>query len=69
MLNCWKANPKERPTFTQIRTILENLLESEMEYLQVDINMRADVNASLISYKNIETQRNLFDRYVKPVWR
>jgi hypothetical protein len=37
MLACWEANPKLRPTFTELHKKLDDLLEasSPQEYLKV----------------------------------
>lgn len=70
MLNCWKVNPKDRPTFTEIKNAIENFLENETEYLQIDINTCIEMNTLQINtYKNVHPQKTLFERYVKPIWR
>lgn len=69
MLNCWKANPKDRPTFTEIRKEIETLLESETEYLQIDLTTSVEMNTFQCNrYKNLEHRKTLFQRYVKPIW-
>lgn len=35
MLNCWKVNPKERPTFTELKKQLEALLEDTVDYIKL----------------------------------
>lgn len=35
MLKCWRENPKERPTFTEIRKRLEMLLEDALNYVKL----------------------------------
>ncbi|GLH08284.1 Tyrosine-protein kinase receptor torso [Gryllus bimaculatus] len=39
MLSCWKAKPKDRPTFTELRNKLDSLLEttSPQQYLNLNI--------------------------------
>lgn len=39
MLSCWKARPKERPTFMELRKSLDSLLESMTmsQYLNLDL--------------------------------
>lgn len=37
MMLCWKENPQERPTFSTLLKIIENLLETENDYLTLDI--------------------------------
>lgn len=70
MANCWKFNPKDRLTFANIRLQLENLLESEIEYLQVDLNTCVEMNTLQInSYSNIETPKGILERYVRSMWR
>lgn len=70
MANCWKFNAKDRLTFANIRLQLENLLESEIEYLQVDLNTCVEMNTLQInSYSNIETPKGILERYVRSMWR
>lgn len=35
MLTCWKANPKERPSFEELVHLTESLLSAEADYLEV----------------------------------
>lgn len=35
MLDCWKENPKERPTFMDVRKRLEMLLEDALNYVKL----------------------------------
>lgn len=35
MLTCWKANPKERPSFEELAHLTESLLSAEADYLEV----------------------------------
>lgn len=35
MLRCWEKNPKQRPTFTELRTQLEALLEDAIHYVKL----------------------------------
>lgn len=35
MLTCWKANPKERPSFEELVHLTESLLNAEADYLEV----------------------------------
>lgn len=35
MSSCWRENPKDRPTFTEIRTLLEALLEDAVSYVRL----------------------------------
>lgn len=35
MLKCWKDNPKERPTFRELRKQLEVLLEDALHYVKL----------------------------------
>lgn len=35
MLTCWKANPKERPSFEELVHLTESLLSTEADYLEV----------------------------------
>ena len=36
MQSCWQLTPSERPTFTQMRTRWECMLEQDGDYLQMD---------------------------------
>lgn len=36
MFYCWDANPKERPTFTELTHLLDKLLISENDYIELD---------------------------------
>ncbi|XP_050405188.1 tyrosine-protein kinase receptor Tie-1 [Patella vulgata] len=42
MLDCWKAKPSDRPSFTKLREQLEKLIEdtSGVEYLQLNVNLQ-----------------------------
>lgn len=35
MLNCWSENPKDRPTFGELRADLEKFLENVTAYVTV----------------------------------
>ena len=36
MLDCWKENPAERPTFTNLRSIFDAMLQQDNPYIQFD---------------------------------
>lgn len=36
MFYCWDANPKERPTFNELVHLLDKLLISENDYIELD---------------------------------
>ena len=38
MTNCWKHNPDERPTFSNLRLSLEVMLSKGVEYLDLDVS-------------------------------
>lgn len=38
MSNCWKADPNERPTFSQIEAMICDLLESAISSYYLDLN-------------------------------
>lgn len=35
MLDCWKENPKNRPTFTELKETLDDLLEDALNYVKM----------------------------------
>lgn len=36
MASCWKEDPHSRPSFSELAKDVEGLLESEVEYLDLD---------------------------------
>ena len=46
MLDCWKEDPRERPTFDQATKILEKMMMVENTYLNLDL-----VDESKVYYK------------------
>lgn len=38
MLSCWRANPEERPSFTDLRNELEKLLEEQGDEQYISVN-------------------------------
>lgn len=45
MLNCWRENPKERPTFAELREHLEKYLENVSAYVTIK-NMRQEKDSN-----------------------
>ena len=46
MLNCWKMESRERPTFSEIKKFLEDLIEKEMPhagYIKLDDFKRGEL--------------------------
>lgn len=39
MLECWKADPSERPSFARLVQTFERMLENGADYLDCNINM------------------------------
>lgn len=42
MLECWNENPKERPTFTELRAKFDGLIsvENEAPYIELSVDFR-----------------------------
>ena len=47
MLLCWAEDPKKRPSFTQLRHMLEELLSRDRNYLDLD-----NINVPLVNSEN-----------------
>lgn len=65
MLGCWRATPKERPSFTDLRIQFDKILESLTPYLHLDINNCNDFGNRL-SEKPSNVDNSMKNRYVKP---
>ncbi|KAJ8925385.1 hypothetical protein NQ315_009216 [Exocentrus adspersus] len=44
MSKCWKATPKERPTFTELRKALDDTLETISHYLDLNTSEASDIS-------------------------
>ncbi|XP_018568526.1 tyrosine-protein kinase receptor torso isoform X2 [Anoplophora glabripennis] len=57
MCKCWKAAPRERPTFSELRKTLDELLESVSNYLNLNTSESGDIYISrknkMNKYKNV----------------
>lgn len=58
MVSCWKLSPKERPTFTELKISLENLLENVGDYLHLDFD-----ETDVMTQKTIAS----CERYLRPI--
>ncbi|XP_063904134.1 tyrosine-protein kinase receptor torso isoform X2 [Zophobas morio] len=69
MQSCWKASPKNRPTFTDLRKLLEDLLENVSHYLRVenaDLLVSCGDNTKLNSNKS-DQRLYSSESYIQPV--
>lgn len=65
MISCWRATPKERPSFMDLRIKFDKMLESLTPYLHLDIN-NCSIFGSRLTEKPNERGTSLMNRYVKP---
>lgn len=67
MTSCWRTNPKERPTFTELLQAFDGLLEQVSQYLNLDFM----TNNELVPLKNVNSHHNKTyfqeDSYMKPL--
>ncbi|CAH1365005.1 unnamed protein product [Tenebrio molitor] len=68
MQNCWKASPKNRPTFTEICKSLEGLLENVSQYLQLENLEHQPINdVKKQTPSKLNSTPYSYERYIKPV--
>ncbi|CAB4039446.1 Hypothetical predicted protein [Paramuricea clavata] len=62
MTNCWKVNPKDRPTFPEIlRDLREMLADNEIPYINLqqveDENFQTQIEPGGATMKNADTTK------------
>jgi len=61
MLDCWKEDPDERPTFAQLVSTLEEMLESDTPYYhfpQLDESQPCYSSEAVSTSKTVELETN-----------
>ncbi|XP_067682069.1 uncharacterized protein [Haliotis asinina] len=61
MLQCWAANPADRPCFTQLRMMLEELMEEDRDYLVLE-----NINVPLNTSENSSSSSSVDDMSTQP---
>ena len=59
MLDCWDANPQNRPSFADMVIRLDSLLESVAEYLDISIVVSNDKDSDTAGLKDAGDGCNL----------
>lgn len=62
--SCWNSNYKERPNFTEIRQMLENILERKSEYLNLNLTSSFG-SLDELKVADVESKVVSSERYVK----
>ncbi len=61
MLHCWATSPQNRPCFTQLRLMLEDLLEQDRDYLVLE-----NINVPLNTSENSSSSSSMDDMSCQP---
>lgn len=55
MLQCWDANPKQRPTFTELKEDMESIISDGDQYFNFNINENS-MYYHVPSFKSVESE-------------
>lgn len=64
MCKCWKVIPRERPMFSELRKILDGLLESVSFYLNLNTSESSDISVCSKNKTNRYKNVNFSEGYV-----